>query len=164
MPRYTMAILVKNVLGVLNQITDELSRSKVNITSFAVSETKSAKNSRVTVTFEGDEASKPGIIAKLCVLPDVCSVKELRSEDSIAYELMLIKVKNDPGTRESIRIAADAFRAETVDYTTDSVIMRVAGDCKRIEAFITLMREYEILEICRTGVVSLERGIHTVEN
>ena len=75
---------------------------------------------------------------------------------------MLIKVRNDSKIREDIRTAADAFKAETVDYTHDSVIMRITGDSKRIDAFIALMREFTILEICRTGVVSLQRGMKTI--
>ena len=75
---------------------------------------------------------------------------------------MLIKVKNEPETREDIRTAADAFKAEIVDYTKESIIMRITGDSKRIDAFIKLMKDYSILEICRTGIVSLERGVKTI--
>ncbi|MBQ7975785.1 MAG: acetolactate synthase small subunit, partial [Clostridia bacterium] len=89
-------------------------------------------------------------------------VKELDADESVRCELMLIKVKNTSETREDIRTAADAFKAETIDYTHDSVIMRIAGDSKRIDAFITLMKEFTILEICRTGIVSLERGSVTI--
>jgi len=92
----------------------------------------------------------------------VSKVKELDSDESVSCEVMLIKVKNDPKTREDIRTAADAYKAETVDYTHDSLIMRITGDSRRIDAFIALMREYTILEICRTGVVSLERGNKTI--
>ena len=75
---------------------------------------------------------------------------------------MLIKVENSPEHRDDILAAEQAFKAETVDYTHNSVILRITGDSKRIDAFIALMREYSILEICRTGVVSLSRGSITI--
>jgi len=86
----------------------------------------------------------------------------MSAEEAVSCEVMLIKVKNDPKTREVIRAAMDAYKAEFVDYTHDSMIMRITGDSRRIDAFITLMRAYNIMEICRTGVVSLERGSKTI--
>lgn len=162
MPKYTIAVLVKNEFGVLNRVTSMFRRRQFNINSLTVSETESDKYSRITVTYDGEPEFNHQIINQLCKLPDVCKVKELTRDDSVSCELMLIKVKNDSATREDIRTAADAFKAETVDYTHDSVIMRITGDSKRIDAFITLMQEFTILEICRTGIVSLERGNKTI--
>lgn len=162
MSKYTIAVLVKNEAGVLNRVTSMFRRRQFNINSLTVSETESDEYSRITVTYDSDPELNHQIINQLYKLPDVCKVKELARDDSVNCELMLIKVKNDSKTREDIRTAADAFKAETVDYTHDSVIMRIAGDSKRIDAFITLMREFTILEICRTGVVSLERGNKTI--
>ncbi len=162
MPRYTIAVLVKNEAGVLNRVTSMFRRRQFNINSLTVSETESDKYSRITVTYDGEAELNHQIVNQLYKLPDVCRVKELSGDDAVNCELMLIKVKNNPGTRDDIRTAADAFKAETVDYTHDSVIMRITGDSKRIDAFIALMREYTILEICRTGIVSLERGKKTI--
>ncbi len=162
MPKYTIAVLVKNQFGVLNRVTSMFRRRQFNINSLTVSETETDAYSRITVTYEGQEALNQQIVNQLYKLPDVCKVKELCSDESVNCELMLIKVKNEPGTREDIRTAADAFKAETVDYTHDAVTMRIAGDSKRVDAFITLMRDYSILEICRTGVVSLQRGKKTI--
>ena len=162
MQKYTIAVLVKNEFGVLNRVTSMFRRRQFNINSLTVSETETDKFSRITVTYGGEPEFNRQIINQLCKLPDVCSVKELEADESVNCELMLIKVKNTPDTREDIRTAADAFKAETIDYTRDSVIMRIAGDSKRIDAFITLMKEFNILEICRTGIVSLARGNATI--
>lgn len=162
MPKFTIAVLVKNEFGVLNRVTSMFRRRQFNINSLTVSETETEDFSRITVTYEGEPELNHQIKNQLRKLPDVCKVKELDSDESVSCELMLIKVKNSSETREDIRTAADAFKAETIDYTHDSVIMRITGDSKRIDAFITLMREFTILEICRTGIVSLERGSVTI--
>ena len=162
MPKFTIAVLVKNEFGVLNRVTSMFRRRQFNINSLTVSETETDEFSRITVTYDGEPEFNNQIINQLCKLPDVCRVKELEADESVNCELMLIKVKNSSETREDIRTAADAFKAETIDYTHDSVIMRITGDSKRIDAFISLMREFTILEICRTGVVSLERGKTTI--
>lgn len=162
MPKYTIAVLVRNQSGVLNRVTSMFRRRQFNINSLTVSETESDKYSRITVTYDGEPELNHQITTQLYKLPDIIKVKELSGDDSVNCELMLIKVKNDSKSREDIRTAADAFKAETVDYTHDSVIMRITGDSKRIDAFIALMREFTILEICRTGIVSLERGMKTI--
>ncbi len=162
MPKYTIAVLVKNESGVLNRVTSMFRRRNFNIKSLTVSETESDKYSRITVTYNGEPELNHQIVNQLYKLPDVCKVKELDADDAVNCELMLIKVKNDSKTRDDIRTAAEAFKAETVDYTHESVIMRITGDSKRIDAFIALMRDFTILEICRTGVVSLQRGHKTI--
>ncbi len=162
MPKFTIAVLVKNEFGVLNRVTSMFRRRQFNINSLTVSETETDEFSRITITYEGEQEFNHQIKNQLKKLPDVCKVKELGEDESVRCELMLIKVKNSSETREDIRTAADAFKAETIDYTHDSVIMRIVGDSKRIDAFVTLMQEFTILEICRTGIVSLERGSATI--
>ena len=162
MPKFTIAVLVKNEFGVLNRVTSMFRRRQFNINSLTVSETETDEFSRITVTYEGEPEFNLQIKNQLWKLPDVCKVKELDADEPVRCELMLIKVKNTSETREDIRTAADAFKAETIDYTHDSIIMRIAGDSRRIDAFITLMKEFTILEICRTGIVSLERGSMTI--
>lgn len=162
MERYTIAILVRNQFGVLNRVTSMFRRRQFNIACLTVSETESADYSRVTVLFDGDETNKQHLINQFYKLPDVISIKELDSENSVSCELLLLKVENSPATREEIRSAAEAFDAKTVDYTREAIVMQMTGDSRRIDDFIDLMRDYNILEICRTGLVSLERGASTI--
>ena len=75
---------------------------------------------------------------------------------------MLIKLKNEPSSRDEIHAAAEAFKAETIDYTKDSVVLRIIGDSTKMDDFIALMTEHTILEICRTGTASIEKGSSTL--
>ena len=162
MNRYTVAVLVQNKFGVLNRVTSMFRRRRFNIDALTVSETESPDYSRITVMFDGDAASKKQLVEQLYKLTEVCSIKELDRENSVSSELLLIKMENSTETREEIRSAAEAFDAKIVDYTREAVMMQVTGDSRRIDDFINLMRDYKILEICRTGIVSLERGNKTI--
>ena len=162
MNKYTVAVLVENKFGVLNRVTSMFRRRRFNIDALTVSETESPDYSRITVIFDGNDASKKQLVEQLYKLPEVCSIKELDSENSVSSELLLIKMENSAETREEIRSAAEAFDAKTVDYTREAVMLQVTGDSRRIDDFINLMRDYKILEICRTGIVSLERGNKTI--
>lgn len=158
MNRYTLAVLVRNQFGVLNRLTSMFRRRQFNISTITASETEAAEFSRITFSFDGEEENKQQLINQLYKLPDVCSIKELTRENSLSCELMLIKLKNDPATRNDIQSAAQAFKAETIDYSRDSIVLRVIGNSEKMDDFILLMRDYEILEICRTGTASIEKG------
>ena len=162
MNRYTIAILVQNQFGVLNRLTSMFRRRQFNISSITASETEAAEYSRITISFDGEEDGKVQLVNQLYKLPDVCSIKELTSENSLNCELMLIKVKNDPAVRDEIHAAAEAFKAETMDYTRESIVLRLIGTGAKMDNFITLMRDFTILEICRTGTASLEKGSSTL--
>ena len=164
MKTYSIAIMVRNEYGVLNRVTSMFRRRQFNITGLTVSETETEKLSRITVQFEGEDRAKDQLVAQLAKLVDVISYKEMCLDDSISCELLLIKVRNDDTTRSQVLDAADAFHAKIVDYTRGSIIFRIAGQSKRIDNFIDLMRDFGILEVCRTGVVSLERGETTMRS
>lgn len=163
MERFTVAILVNNQFGVLNRITSMFRRRQFNISSLTVSETESASFSRITIQSEGDQVKKEQLVNQLYKLPDVRSVAELNAEETVCRELLLIKIANEPEHRGDIRAASDAYEGKIVDYTKESIIIQMVGDSRKIDNFVNLMRDFTILEICRTGVVSLERGATTIE-
>lgn len=162
MERYTVAVLVRNQFGVLNRVTSMFRRRQFNISALTVSETESAEFSRITVVFDGDELNKQQLINQLYKLPDVCSIRELNKVASVSCELMLIKMENNSQTRDDILTAAKAFGAKTVDYGKEAMVFQLADESVKIDEFVNLMKDYEILEICRTGCVSLEKGSSTI--
>ena len=162
MNRYNVAVLVRNQFGVLNRLTSMFRRRQFNISALTASETESGDYSRITFSFDGEEENKQQLINQLYKLPDVCSIKELTVENSVNCELMMIKMKNETATRSDIYAAAEAFGAETIDYSRDSFVLRLIGESTKMDDFVALMRDYTILEICRTGTASLEKGSSTL--
>ena len=162
MKKFTVAILVNNQFGALNRVTSMFRHRHFNITSLTVSETESEAFSRITVQSEGDEIKKEQLINQLYKLPDIVSVQELSNEETVNRELLLIKVKNCSETRDDVRGAIDAFEGKILDYTMDSQIIQMIGDSRKIDNFVNIMKNFGILEICRTGIVSLQRGSSTI--
>ena len=107
---------------------------------------------------------KQQLINQLYKLPDVSSVKELDQRESVSRELMLIKMRNCAENRGEIKSAIEAFEGKILDYTKETLTIQMVGDTQKIDNFVNLMKDYEILEICRTGVVSLERGASIIRH
>ena len=151
-------LLVNNNAGVLSRITGLFSRRGYNIDSITAGVTSDPRFTRITIVTSGDEEILDQIEKQVSKLIDVRDVRELKPEKSVYRELCLIKVKSTPEKRQGIIAVADIFRAKIIDVNVDSLIVELTGNQSKIEAFIGLLADYEILEIARTGIAGLARG------
>ena len=157
MEKFIIAILVSNHAGVLSRVTGMFTRRGFNIDSLTVGETESPEFSRITISLHGDKAICNQIVKQLEKMYDVKKVQVL-GEETVIRELLLIKVRNVPEERQDIMSVVDIFRAKIADYSPDALSIEIRGDSNKINAFIELVKPYGILEMCRTGLVALERG------
>jgi acetolactate synthase-1/3 small subunit len=152
------SLLVDNNPGVLSRVAGLFSRRGYNIESLTVGETADPRYSRMTVVASGDDQILDQIRKQLAKLIDVADIKELESETSVCRELVLIKVRVADDQRQSVITMANVFRGKTVDVGTDSLIIELTGNQSKLDAFIRLLKDYEILELARTGITGLSRG------
>lgn len=158
MRRQVLSLLVENTSGVLSHISGLFSRRGYNIDSFSAGVTADDRFTRITVTSHGDDQVLEQIRKQLAKLEDVVDIKELKPEKSVYRELVLIKLRARPGDRQNIIPVANIFRAKIIDVSSDSMVIELTGDQGKLEAFIDLMRGYDILELARTGETGLSRG------
>lgn len=163
MKRFVIAILVSNIAGVLTRVSSMFTRRSFNIDSLTVGETESSEFSRITITFRGDENTKTQILNQLLKLHDVKEAKVLES-DTVLRELLLVKIKNCSETRQDVMAAVDIFRSKVIDYTADALCCELTGESSKIDAFIELLKPFGIIEMCRTGVVAVERGSNCLKS
>ena len=161
--RFILSVYVDNTAGVLTRVTAMFSRRGFNIDALTVGETELPEYSRITISMSGDERVKEQIINQLKKLLVVKKVEVLEDEP-IKRELMLIKVKNESQNRSDIMTAVDVFRASVIDYSPEGMCIEVTGSPSKIDAFVKLMQPFGILEMCRTGIFALDRGMTTLLN
>ena len=159
--KFVIAVSVENRFGVLTRVTSMFTRRGFNIDALTVGETECPDYSRITISLSGDGYAREQLINQLKKLINVKKV-EVLEPDCIKRELMLIKIQNKREDRTDIHFACDAYRAKVVDYTNDGMCIEVTGDPSKIDAFIEIMKPYGIIEMCRTGIVALERGKETL--
>lgn len=163
MKRYVIAVYVENKYGVVARVSGLFMRRGFNIDSFTGQETDDPRYSRLTITLRGDDFTKDQVITQLKKLHNIKQVKLLQQEESVERELMIIKVRNTPETRSEVMAAAEVYRAKIIDYTTNYMCIEVTGEPSKINAFCQVMKPLGIIEMCRTGVVALERGSRLME-
>ncbi|MBQ8825104.1 MAG: acetolactate synthase small subunit [Ruminococcus sp.] len=158
MERFVISILVNNHSGVLSRVSGMFTRRGFNIDTLTVGETESPEFSRITISIHGDKAICNQIVKQLEKMYDVKTVKVLKRDETVARELLLIKVKNSPESRQEIVSVVDIFHAKITDYSPEALVIEIRGSSTKINAFIELVQPYGIMEMCRTGLVALERG------
>ena len=156
--KFVIAVYVDNKYGVLTRVTSMFTRRGFNIDALTVGETECPEYSRITICLSGDGYAKEQLINQLRKLYNVKKVDVLEEDISIKRELMLIKVRYNKETRADIISASDVYRGKVIDYTPDEMCIEVTGEPSKIDAFIKLMIPFGIIEMCRTGIVALERG------
>ena len=161
--RSVIAVYVENTYGVLTRVSGLFMRKGFNIDSLTVGETDDPRFSRITITLNGDDYAREQLINQLKKLHNVKQVKLLEPESSVERELLLVKVKNTPESRNEIMVATEIYRAKIIDYKTDAMCVEVTGEPSKITAFIDVLKPLGIVEMCRTGVVALQRGSSIME-
>lgn len=158
MRRAVFSILVENSAGVLSRVAGLFSRRGYNIDSLTVGETLDPGYSRMTVAVTGDDDVLEQIEKQLSKLIDVKDIVELPADESVCRELILVKVECGADRRQQVSSIADIFRANIVDVSKDSMIVALTGSISKMQAFISLLEDFNITEVARTGITGLARG------
>ena len=155
--KHTVVALVEDKPGVLNRVASLFRRRGFNIESIAVGHSELPHLSRMTIVISGPSGIVEQVRKQVDKIVDVVRVIEISSDDMIARELALIKVKATSSTRSEIIEIVDIFRASIVDVTADSVTIEVTGDEEKIDSLLNLVRGFGIKEIARTGRIAMTR-------
>ena len=65
--------------------------------------------------------------------------------------------------RQGVEFLANNFRAKIIDVGAENLIVEFTGNHSKVNALIQrFTEEYEVLELARTGITGLGRGIENV--
>ena len=135
---YTLAILVRDIPGVLSQVARLFSRKGYNIESIVSGETDKPGVTRITIVILADELMIDQIAA-------------------------LIKVAAaDRAARDEVVQMSNIFRANIIDVSRETLTVAIFGDKQKTSALIGLLEDFGILEIAKTGTLAIERGRSTI--
>lgn len=158
MGRQALSILVENTPNVLSHVSGLFSRRGYNIDSISAGVTADPRFTRITIVSSGDELILEQIEKQLAKLEDVIDIKELKEDNSVCRELILIKISVKSTERQPVISIAEIFKAKIVDVTNDSMMIELIGSQSKLDAFLELLENYKILELARTGITGLTRG------
>ena len=111
----------------------------------------------MTIVIEGRGPHIKQCEKQLYKLVEVLKVLDLTDEPRVDKEVALIRVSARSMERAEVVGIARAFAAEVVDVAQDSVIVEITASPYTIDRFLEITSDFGILELTRTGVVSMAR-------
>ncbi len=157
--RYTIITAMDNEAGVLSQLAHLFSRKGYNIETIAAGWTVDQNVTRFTIEIYSDDDKVKLLCDQLRKLVPIHYVEILDPSNAVRRELMLVRVHAaDRAARNEIIQICNIFRGSVVDITSDSLTLSVTGDDQKTAAFETLLKEFGIIDLARTGIVAIERG------
>jgi acetolactate synthase-1/3 small subunit len=160
---HTFVSYVDDKPGVLTRVASLFRRLNINITSLTVGHSERSGLSRMTIVCEASAEAGHRIRASLYKLENVVDVDDIAGAPSVTRELVLVKVAATPRSRSQIFELVEVFRARIVDLAPESLMIEMTGVESKIEGLIQVLNEGDthILEICRSGKMTMRRGHHT---
>ena len=156
---HIISTLVENKPGVLQKVSGLFTRRDFNIDSITVGESEVEGLSRMVITVRADEKGLEQVTKQLNKVVDVIKIKDI-TKKAVQRELCLVKV-NVPNekARAEIMQYSNIFRAKILDVTEETLVIELTGDKKKINAFISLVENFGIKRIARTGLTAMSRGV-----
>lgn len=160
---HTFVAYVEDKPGVLTRVASLFRRLNINIISLTVGRSERPGLSRLTLVCEASAEAGHRIRASMFKLENVLDVDDIAGAPAVTRELALIKVAATKKTRSAIFELVEVFRARIVDLAPESLMIEMTGVESKIEGLIQVLTEgdNQILEICRSGKMTMRRGHHT---
>lgn len=158
MQKYILSVTVQNNAGVLARVSSLFGRRGYNIDSLTVSATTNPKISRMSIIVQGDEPILEQIMKQLFKLEEVLNVEHLSEEVSYCSELVFVKLQTASGDdRDAVRQLCDLYGAKIVVSGERNMIVKLSDVPSRIDAFLDVVSNFDILGMCRSGVTAIEK-------
>ena len=152
-------MLVEDKPGVMSRIMDAFRRRLINVDTITVGKSETESLSRIVITMKCEDEVAEKIVKQLRKMIDVVQAERLNTDSSVLRELALIKVRTkNLDERSEVLQLVNIFRAQVVDVTTDTLVIQIVGNVRKINAFLEILKKFEVLEIARTGIVAISRG------
>lgn len=155
--KHTLSVIVQDESGVLSRISGLFARRGFNIESLAVGPAEKPGISRITMSVNGDNRTIEQLTKQLYKLINILEVKDITNIPCVERELVLIKIKCSQINRAYILDIVKIFRAKIVDISDKYLILEITGDPGKIAAFEKLLDRDQVIQVARTGKISLIR-------
>ena len=161
----TLSVLVENRPSVLSQVARLFTRNGYNIESIAAGATHMEGMTRLTIEFTATARQTTLLVNQLAKMVPVHSAKQLNPDHCIRRELALFKVHvTSADQRNEIIQIANIYRGSIIDVSNETLTVAVIGNEGKISALEEFLSSFEIIELARTGTLSMERGKYSIND
>lgn len=158
MKKQCMVILVENNAGVLARVSSLFMQRGFNIDSLTVSSTENPRISRITVMTTGDQKVFSQILKQTGKLVEIKMIFSVEPTFSLIRELLLVKFRTDHKNAAALKGRIEEYGASIIDMTNGCVVVELSASSEKIDDFLEATEDFEMIEMCRSGAIAMERG------
>lgn len=158
MTKHVLSIVVDNNANVMARVSSLFARRRFNMTSVTAAQTSDPSISIITIVTEGDAHILDQILKQTLKMEEVKSVTILPRNESLLSETVMLRIAFEESNISLIKDIVEVYRARIVDLTSSSMVVELTGKPSKIEGFMEVMSPYQILEMCRSGIIGMPRG------
>ena len=155
--RHTLVVLVQDRPGSVDRVVGLLRRRRANMQTLVLSRGIQAQEVRITMSVDDSEVGVEQLVEQLRKIIDVTQVTNLTEHEAIMRELALIKVNATGSRAQEVLARAQAFGAQRVDETAETVTLQIVESTENIEQLLERLRPYGIREVARSGGIAILR-------
>lgn len=155
--KHIISILVEDKYGALSRIVELFSSRGFNLDSICSGESEEQGSQRLTIVCTTDKKTITRIKKLLKQLLYVYEVTNISPDKLISRELILVRIKADKENRTDLLQLVDSFQAQLIEINDKSLSFYATGDGNKINELVKVLRDYELIELARTGEAAIHR-------
>lgn len=159
MKKQCMVLLVENNSGVLARVSSLFMQRGFNIDSLTVSSTEIPHISRITVMTTGDSQTFSQIMKQTSKLVEAKMIFSVEPEFSLIREILMVKFSSATDDLDVLKSIIEKFGANIIDMSYGCFVAELTESPQRVDEFLEAVKEFEMIEMCRSGAIALERGL-----
>ena len=106
----------------------------------------------------GDQKNFSQILKQTGKLVETKMIFSVEPSFSLVRELLLVKFSTEHIDVSVLKKLIDDFGATIIDITNGCFVAELSASSQKIDDFLEATREYEMIEMCRSGAIAMERG------
>jgi acetolactate synthase-1/3 small subunit len=155
---FNITIFSENNIGLLNRLTINFTRRKINIESLTVSASAIEGISKFIIVVNEPEEKVQRLVAQLEKIVDVLKVYYSTNEEMIYQEMALYKVPTesllaDDAIERMVRNAG----ARILDVTPGYIVIEKTGHKEETQELLEKLNRYGLTQFVRTGRIAITR-------
>jgi len=156
---HIISVLVENRSGVLARVSALFSRRAYNIEGLSVGPTQDPEISRITIVVSVEGHALDQVIQQLDKLVNVIAIEEMHESSSVQIELLLVRVSVTAENQDKLQALVAQHGGKVAEMAPTSAIVSLTDTSAKIEALISALNPFGILELTQSGLVAMRRTI-----
>lgn len=155
----TLSILIEKDPGILLRIISLITRRRFHLETLTIGNCEDDNYRRLILVItneqQGSDEAVFQLLKQLSKLINVINIKDLSYLPLLERELILVKVRTNLEEQQKLLYLSKVLNFNILDLGTTTMSLEMIGDSIKIEKYESILKNYEIIELVRTGKIAL---------